>query len=212
VIQTRILIVDDHPVVRQGIRMIMNTEPAIQIVGEANDGQEAEHQVRSLRPDIVLLDLAMPGKNGVEAMQTIKRIHPEIRIIVLTGSADEESVNAAMKAGADGYLLKDSDPETLLAAIHAVQRGEMPLHPRVARHLIEGVIKRGSPPRTGDLTTREKEILDLLATGLSNKEMAQILQITKGTVKVYVSKIFRKLDVSNRTEAAIRAKQIGLPH
>ena len=208
--QIRILVVDDHAVVRQGIRMMVSTEPALQIIGEANNGREAVDQARSLRPDVVLLDLVMPGEDGVEALLEIKQSYPAMKVIVLTTFADEDRINTAITAGADGYLLKDADGEALLRALHSVQNGELPLHPRVARHLIEGVINRDKPDRAGELTEREKEILELLVTGQSNKEMAQTLHLAEGTVKVYVSKILRKLNVSNRTEAAIHAKQNDL--
>ena len=208
--QIRILIVDDHTVVRQGIRMMVSTEPTLQIIGEANNGREAVDQARSLRPDVVLLDLVMPDEDGIEALLEIKQSYPAMKVIVLTTFADEDRINTAMTAGADGYLLKDADGEALLRALHSVQNGELPLHPRVARHLIEGVIHRNKPSRADELTEREKEILELLATGLSNKEMAQTLHLAEGTVKVYVSKILRKFNVSNRTEAAMHAKQNSL--
>lgn len=206
----RLLIVDDHEVVRQGIRMIVKTEPAIEIVGEARDGQSAVRQVESLRPHIVLMDLVMPEEDGLKAIIEIKRNRPEIKVLVLTTFEDEERISAAMEAGADGYLLKDADGEALLQAIQAVQWGDMPLHPRVARHLFKGMTGRAGGNGTGQLTEREKEILQLIAKGLSNKDVAHTLNLSEGTVKVHVSHILGKLHVSSRTEAAVWAAQMGL--
>ena len=206
----RVLIADDHAVVRQGIRMITNTEPSIQIVGEAEDGMEAVRQAKALNPDVILMDLVMPHGGGVEAITKIKPDYPHIKIIVLTTFEDGDRINAAVEAGADGYLLKDADGEALLQAIYSAQRGEMPLHPRVARQLFSGRSKQAQPASGTRLTEREKQVLQLVAKGLSNKEVAQLLQLTEGTVKVHVSNILGKLNVSTRTEAAVLATQMGL--
>ncbi len=208
--QTRVLIVDDHAVVRKGIQMFLSTEPTVQAIGEAVSAQDAIHKAQSLQPDVVLMDLVMPQGDGVEAIAEIKRRTPNIKVIVLTTFGDEVRVNAAMEAGADGYLLKDADGEALLQAIHAVQRGDVPLHPRVARYLVRGTAGNDDVGRVSDLTEREKEILRLVAQGLSNKAVAQALNICEGTVKVHVSNILSKLNVSSRTEAAVWAVQIGL--
>lgn len=208
--QIRVLIVDDHAVVRLGIQMMINTEPTIKVVGEAKDGQEAIRQVKHLRPDIVLMDLVMPQGDGVEAIAETKRDYPEVKIIVLTTFDDDLKIHAAMKAGADGYLLKDADGEALLRAIRSVQQGEMPLHPRIARRLIRGEAKPNGTNGIGHLTEREKEILQLVAKGCSNKIVAQDLNLSEGTVKVHVSNIFAKLGVSSRLEAALWATQKGL--
>ena len=205
----RVLIVDDHAIVRRGIQMIVGTEPAIQIVGEAKDGQDAIYQVKRLRPDITLMDLVMPSC-GIKAIAEIKRNYPDVKIIVLTTFEDEDKVNAAMEAGADGYILKDAEGETLLEAIQAAYRGDMPLHPRVARHLIRGFSKSEDTNGHVHLTEREKEIIQLIARGLSNKEVGQSLNLSEGTVKIHVSNILGKLNVSSRTEAAVWATQMGL--
>jgi NarL family two-component system response regulator LiaR len=209
--QTRVLIVDDHAIVRKGIWMFLSTEPSIQMVGEAVDGQDAIGKAKSLRPDVILMDLVMPNGDGIEAIAKIKRCTPNVKIVVLTTFGDEARVNAAIEAGADGYLLKDADGEVLLQAIHAVQEEDMPLHPRVARHLVKGdVARHRNTNRAGHLTDREKDVLRLMVKGLSNKGIAQDLNLSEGTVKVHVSNILSKLNVSSRTEAAVRAIQMGL--
>ncbi|MBI1877468.1 MAG: response regulator transcription factor [Chloroflexi bacterium] len=208
--QIRVLIVDDHAVVRLGIQMMISTEPTIKVVGEAKDGQDAIRQVKHLQPDIVLMDLVMPQGDGTEAIAEIKRDCPNIKIIVLTTFDDKTKINAAMIAGADGYLLKDADGEALLQAIQAVQQGEMPLHPRIAHHLIRGVANPIDANGIDHLTEREKEILQLVAKGLSNKIVAEGLNLSEGTVKIHVSNILAKLRVSSRIEAALWAMQKGL--
>lgn len=207
--QTRVLVVDDHAVVRKGIQMFLSTEPSVQIVDEAEDGPDAVDKAKSLQPDIVLMDLVMPGGDGTEAIAEIKRYMPGIKIIVLTTFTDAPRIRAAMEAGADGYLLKDADGNALLKAIHAVQQGDVPLHPHVARHLI-GRPANGNTMNNADLTEREQEVLRLVARGLSNKAVAQALNICEGTAKVHVSNILAKLNASSRTEAAIWAVQTGL--
>jgi len=208
--QIRVLIVDDHVVVRKGLQMIANTEPTIKVVGEAKNGQQAIDQMEQLQPDVILMDIVMPGEDGISVAGKIKNDHPNVKIIVLTTFEDDKKIDAAMEVGADGYLLKDADGESLLQAIQAVQRGEMPLHPRVARYLF-----RGEPMHTDNnkiklLTEREKEVLHFVAKGWSNKEVANTLSLTEGTVKVHVSNILGKLSVSSRTEAAVLAAQVGL--
>ena len=206
----RILIVDDHTVVRQGIRMIVNTEATIQVVGEASDGQIAIRQVEQLQPDVILMDLVMPHESGLEAMTHIKHNYPKIKIVVLTTFEDEGKIKAAMEAGADGFLLKDADGEALLQAIHSAYQGEMPLHPRIARYLFKSIGKDFTENNFETLTEREVEVLQLVAQGLSNKEVAHALSLSEGTIKIHVSNILGKLNVSSRTGAAMRAAQIGL--
>ena len=208
--QIRVLIADDHAVVRKGIQMIIGTEPAIQLVGEAKNSSEAVYQAQRLQPDVILLDLVMPDEDGLEALIEIKRSHPNIKIIVLTTFEEDHRIQAALEAGADGYLLKDADGEALLRAIEAVQQGEMPLHPRVARHVFGGRTDYLDTPQIDHLTEREKEVLQLLAKGLSNRDVAQRLSLSEGTVKIHVSNILGKLQVSSRTEAAMLAIQQGL--
>lgn len=207
---TRVLIVDDHAVVRRGIQMFLETDPSIQIVGEAEDCQDAVRKATSLQPDVILMDLVMPHGDGIEAIAEIKCHNPDLKVVVLTTFGDESRVRAAMEAGADGYLLKDADGGALLQAVHAVQQGDMPIHPRVAQHLVRDFTKHDDTNGNKCLTEREKEILQLVSQGLSNKAIAQILSLSAGTVKVHVSNIFEKLGVSNRTEASVLALQMGL--
>jgi NarL family two-component system response regulator LiaR len=207
--KTRLLIVDDHVIVRTGIVMFLKTEKCIQIVGEAGDGIEAIQMARQLQPDVILLDLVMPQKDGLEVIGELRRDVPEAKILVLTTFGDEFRVKAAIKAGAHGYLLKDADGEILLNAIHAVQQEGMPLHPSVTQYLVKQINSVGPNGQT-PLTEREKGILELVARGLSNKEVAKRLQLSPGTVKVHVSHILNKLHVSSRTEASTWALQHGL--
>ena len=208
--QIRVLIADDHPVTRRGIRMFLSTEPCIKIVGEAADGQEAIRQVKRLRPDVVLIDLLIPKAAGVEAIARIKRYFPDVKIIVLTMFEDNIGVRAASRAGADGYVLKDRDAATLLHAIRTVQRGGKSFDPRVARHLSKDSAQYKDPGSFRPLTQREKEILQLVVRGLTNRDVAQELNISETTVKAHMGNIFNKLGVSNRTEAAMSATQLGL--
>jgi len=205
----RVLIVDDHVVVRKGIQMFLGIEPSVQVIGEAVDGQEAVHKAKSLKPDVILMDLVMPGRDGIEAIADIKHSIPHVKIIVLTTFQDEARVNAAIEAGADGYLLKDADGDELIQAIHTVRQGDMPLHPHVARHLVRGTAKY-EEGGAGPLTKRQKEVLQLVARGLNNKSVAQDLNISEGTVKVHISNILSRLNVSCRTEAAVWAIRTGL--
>ena len=206
----RILIVDDQVVVRKGIKMIIATEPTMQIIGEAKDGQEAIHQVESLCPDVILMDLLLSHEESVEVIAKIKHIQPTIKVIILTIFEDKARINAVIKAGADGYLLKEADGRSLLQAIEAVRRNEMPLHPRIAYHLFKNRAKNGHSNGQKPLTEREKEVLQLVAKGLSNKIIAQSLSVSEGTVKIHLSNIMSKLKVSSRTAAAVRASQVGL--
>jgi NarL family two-component system response regulator LiaR len=207
---TRVLIVDDHAVVRRGIQMFLETDPSIQIVGEAENCRDAVRKARSLQPDVILMDLVMPQGDGIAAIAEIKRHSPDLKVVVLTTFGDESRVKAAMEAGANGYLLKDADGGALLQAVHAAQRGDMPIHPHVAQHLVRSFMKGDNANGNKGLTEREKEILQLVSQGLSNKAIAQTLSLSSGTVKVHVSHIFDKLGVSNRTEASVLALQMGL--
>jgi NarL family two-component system response regulator LiaR len=207
---TRVLIVDDHGVVRKGIQMFLATEPSIQVVGEAGDGQGAIRKATDLRPDVILMDLVMPHGDGVEAIAEIKRRIPNVKIIVLTTFKDGARINAALQAGADGYLLKDADGDALLQAIHAVQQGNAPLDPYVARHLVSNVTQHKDADGIKNLTEREKEVLSLVAQGLSNRAVARALNLSEGTARIHVSNILGKLNALSRTEAAVRAVQMGL--
>lgn len=207
---TRVLVVDDHAVVRKGIIMFLDTEPSVQVVGEAQDGQDAIQKASLLNPDVILLDLVMPNRDGINTIAELKSRFPNIKIIILTSFDDKEKVTAAMKAGADGYLLKDADGEALLRAIQTVKTGGMPLHPAIADYLLKNFIQSKSTQKQNQLTGREKEILLLVAKGLSNQGVAETLAISKGTVKVHMSNILSKLNASSRTEAVFSAAQRGL--
>jgi two-component system, NarL family, response regulator LiaR len=207
----RLLIVDDHDIVRVGLAALIATEPGMVLIGEAEDGVEAVLKARALRPDVILMDLAMPRKDGIEAIHEIKAENPDARILVITSFAEDEKVFPAIKAGAQGYLLKDSSPPELVQAIHDVYRGESSLDPAIARKLLREFSRPVSPVVSKEpLTEREIEVVKLLAQGLSNGEIAQQLIITERTVRSHVSSILAKLHVGNRTQAALYAVQQGL--
>ena len=209
----RILIADDHAVVRHGLRALIATEPDMELVGEASDGVEAVDLYARLQPDVTLMDMAMPRKTGLEAICDIKRADPEARILVLTSFAEDDQVFPAIKAGATGYLLKDAAPRELLQAIRDVERGDVSLHPTIARKLV-GELKRPPdlPPAEEQLTEREVQVLALVARGLSNQEIADQLFIGERTVRTHVSNILGKLHLANRTQAALYAQREGLAH
>jgi NarL family two-component system response regulator LiaR len=207
----RILIADDHAVVREGLRGFIGSEPGMEVVDEAEDGLEAVDKARSLDPDVILIDLVMPGMGGAEAIAEIVRNNREARILVLTSFVEEHRVVPALQSGALGYLLKDSSPEELVQAIRAVHQGQSWLHPAVARKVIRHM--RRAPDLASDaepLTEREVDVLRLMARGLSNQQIAQSLVIGKGTVRTHVSSILAKLKVENRTQATLYALRKGL--
>ncbi|MEM7127461.1 MAG: response regulator transcription factor [Chloroflexota bacterium] len=207
----RVLISDDHDVVRRGLRALLETEYDIEIVGEAEDGVEAVLKARSLQPDVMLLDLMMPRKNGIEVISDIKQENPEARILVLTSFSDDEKVFSAIKAGALGYLLKETSPDELLQAVRDVYNGESSLHPAIARKLIRELNRPTTlPPADEPLTEREIEVLIKVARGLSNQEIADSLVISERTVRTHVSNILSKLHLANRTQAALYALKEGL--
>ena len=207
----RILIVDDHAIVREGQRALIDTEPGMEVVGEAKDGNEAVELARSLQPDVILLDLLMPRKEGTEAIEEIKAENAQAHILVLTSFSEDEKVYAAIKAGAMGYLLKDSAPQEILDAIHTVYRGEMSMDPAIANKLMRELQRSSElPPTEEPLTEREVEVLKLLAQGLQNKEIAEELVISERTVSTHVSNILSKLHLANRTQAALYALKEGL--
>jgi NarL family two-component system response regulator LiaR len=208
----RVLIADDHAVVREGLRALIAAKPGIEMVGEAADGTEAILKARSLRPDVILMDLVMPRQDGIEAIAEIKRENPDARILVLTSFADDAKLFPAIKAGALGYLLKDSSPHELLQAIRDVYLGQSSLHPTVALKVIRELNrpKENLPPTEQPLTERELEVLRLVAQGLSNQEISAMLVISERTVGTHVSNILSKLHLTNRTQAALYALQEGL--
>jgi two-component system, NarL family, response regulator LiaR len=207
----RIFIADDHDVVRAGMHFLMSTEPDIEIIGEAADGVEAVQKALQLKPDVVLLDLKMPHKSGLEAIGEIVHAWPAARILVITSFTDDEFVFPAIKAGALGYLLKDSSPQELIQAIRDVCAGESPLHPKIARKLIREINQPPDlPPTEEPLTDRELEVLKLVAQGLANQEIANSLVVSERTVRAHVSAILGKLHLANRTQVALYALREGI--
>jgi NarL family two-component system response regulator LiaR len=207
----RVFVADDHPIVRRGIKDLLDTEAAIVVVGEASDGREAVQKVSELLPDLVLMDLVMPGMDGIEATRRIRESHPQVRVLVLTSFATDDKIFPAIKAGAQGYLMKDTGPAELLEAIQRVQRGEPTLHPAIAQKLLAEISGPSSQPPTPDpLTERELEVLKLVARGLNNQEIAETLVISVATVYTHVSNILAKLHLASRTQAALYALREGL--
>jgi len=207
----RVLIVDDHEIVRKGLRALMATKKDIQVIGEARDGMEAVEQSKALQPDVILMDLMMPKMNGVQATREITAEQPGVRILILTSFAADAQVFPAIKAGALGYLLKDSSPQELLQAIRQVFRGEPSLDPAVARKVLAELSTPPPKPLTKDpLTSRELEILRLVAQGKSNKEIASELVIAEETVHTHVSNTLNKLHLASRTQAALYAIKEGI--
>jgi NarL family two-component system response regulator LiaR len=203
----RILIVDDHSVVRQGLQMFLTLDPELEIVGEAANGVEALHSARQLKPDVVLMDLLMPEMDGVAATEAIRRELPDTEVIALTSVLEDRAIFDAIRVGAIGYLLKDTEADKLCEAIKAAAAGQVRLSPQVAARLMREVRAPESPEA---LTERETEVLRALARGLSNKEIAVALFITEKTIKTHVSNILSKLGVPSRTRAALYALKIGL--
>jgi NarL family two-component system response regulator LiaR len=201
----RILLVDDHAVVRSGLRLFFDLQDDIEVVGEAADGSEGVAMARRLLPDVVLMDLLMPNMDGVTAIARIKDEHPEIEVVAMTSFIEEEKVTAALEAGATGYLLKDASAEEVAAAVRAAAAGEMILDPQVARLLAQKMRAKPAPDPVEPLTERERDVLRLVARGLSNKEIAYELGIAEGTARTYVSNILGKLGLTSRTQAALYA-------
>ncbi|NLW47718.1 MAG: response regulator transcription factor [Firmicutes bacterium] len=199
----KVFIVDDHPFVRQGLKAFLATQYGIEIVGEAGDGEVAWAGIQKFQPDVAIIDLHIPGWNGIKLTQAIKTAGLFTRVIILSSFCEDEEVIAAIDAGALSYLMKDSPPEKLVEAIVAASNGEPVLHPRIAKKLMQRVIR--PEILIEPLTKKEKEVLTLLVKGKSNKEIAQDLHISEVTVKTHVSNILHKLDVKDRTQAVVKA-------
>jgi two-component system, NarL family, response regulator LiaR len=204
---TRVLITDDHGVVRQGLRMFLSLDPDFEVVGEASNGEEALAMARDLGPDVVLMDLLMPVMDGISATEKIRAELPDVEVIALTSVLEDASVTGAVRAGAIGYLLKDTDSEELSRAIKAAAEGRVHLAPEAAARLMREVRAPDSPEA---LTDREAEVLRLLARGKANKQIASNLYVSEKTVKAHVSSILMKLGVQSRTQAALYAVRAGL--
>jgi DNA-binding NarL/FixJ family response regulator len=206
----RVVLVDDHAVLRRGLASLLAGIPDIEVVGEAGDGDEAVRLARATRPDVVMMDLQMPGTDGVTATRRITE-HGLADVLVLTSFSDGERIAAALDAGAVGYLLKDADPDDLVDGIRAVHRGESPIHPRVARHLLGARGVAATAPEDdaahADLSPREREVLGLVRDGLANKQIARRLGITERTVKAHLTSVFARIGVTDRTQAALWAER-----
>ena len=202
----RLLIVDDHPVVRDGLVAILHQgEPDLEVVGEAGDGKEAVTRWRELRPTVTIMDLQLPGQTGVEAITAIRREDPEARVLVLTTFDGDADIQRALEAGARGYLLKNVRRATLIEAVRAVAAGQRYLPPATAARLVEAM-------ESERLTARELDVLALLAKGMRNREIAEALRLAEPTIKIHVNNLLRKLEVKDRTEAAVVALRRGLIH
>jgi DNA-binding NarL/FixJ family response regulator len=211
----RILIVDDHPLMREGMRALVSSYADIEVAGEAADGEEAHREVLRTEPDVVVMDLHMPGTNGVDATRAILHAAPATRVLVLTMFEDDESVFAAMRAGASGYLIKGAQQQEIILAIRSVAAGQAIFGPTVAKRIIAyfsaapATAVRSAEPFP-ELTTREREVLDLIAAGRPNNAIARTLVISTKTVSNHISAIFAKLQVADRAEAIVRAREAGL--
>jgi DNA-binding NarL/FixJ family response regulator len=205
----RILLADDHAVVREGLRTFLELQGDMQIVGEAADGEEAVREAEILKPDVVLMDLVMPRLDGVGAMRELRRRLPQTRVIVLTSFTDEERILPAIQAGAAGYLLKNVEPQELARAVRAAHAGEALIDPTVAARLVDTLAKEDVDDGYGRLTRREQEVLDLIGRGLSNKRIALELGVAEKTVKTHVTHVLSKLGLADRTQAALYVSRLG---
>ncbi|MGI8676317.1 MAG: response regulator [Nocardioidaceae bacterium] len=201
----RVVLVDDHQLVRLGLVQLLAAADDIEVVGTAAEGREALRVVGDLHPDVVLMDLLMPGMDGVEATRQVQTVSPDTQVVVLTSFSDRDKILAAIDAGAVGYLLKDVEPAELLEGIRAAARGESPLHPKAARELLHA--RSGGQGAPADLTQRELEVLDLVRHGLANKQIARRLGISERTVKAHLTSVFQRIGVVDRTQAALWAER-----
>ena len=203
----KLLIVDDHAMVREGVKMYLKFDPTLEVIGEASNGQEALELLTQLSPDVILMDLVMPVLDGISTITEVKKRYPDIEIIALTSVLEDEKVVGAVQAGATGYLLKDSKPQELIEAIHAAGRGEVRLHPEAAKRLMRQV---KTPDMRESLTPRETDILKMISRGYSNKDISKELDLSEYTIKAHVSSLLSKLELSSRTQAALFALKQGL--
>lgn len=207
----KIIIADDHPLIRQGLRVVIEAQPDMELVAEASNGEQAIQQALALKPDIVIMDLQMPVKDGLAATREIAQANPQVQVLILTSFPDDDNVYTAIKAGAMGFLLKDSSAEYLLDAIRTVSRGESVLHPTIARKLMQEIRQPPRlPPTTEPLTPREVEVLGCLTQGMANQQIARQLSISVRTVSTHVRNILDKLHLANRTQAALYALDQGI--
>ncbi|MFE1251060.1 response regulator [Streptomyces sp. NPDC058735] len=206
----RVLLVDDHQVVRRGLRTFLEVQDDIEVVGEAADGAEGVERAEELQPDVILMDVKMPGLDGVGALRRLRELDNPARVLVVTSFTEQRTVVPALRAGAAGYVYKDVDPDALAGAIRSVHAGHILLQPEVAGALLSQEGANSSPGRAGSLTDREREVLGLIADGRSNREIARALVLSEKTVKTHVSNILMKLDLADRTQAALWAVRHGV--
>ncbi|QGV81328.1 response regulator [Streptomyces ficellus] len=206
----RVLLVDDHQVVRRGLRTFLEIQADIEVVGEAGDGAEGVARAEELRPDVVLMDVKMPGMDGIEALRKLRELANPAKVLIVTSFTEQRTVIPALRAGASGYVYKDVDPDALAGAIRSVHAGHVLLQPEVATALLSQEESNNGTGRGGTLTEREREVLGLIADGRSNREIARALVLSEKTVKTHVSNILMKLDLADRTQAALWAVRHGL--
>ncbi|AIV37244.1 response regulator transcription factor [Streptomyces sp. R1] len=206
----KVLLVDDHQVVRRGLRTFLEVQDDIEVVGEAADGAEGVDRAQELKPDVILMDVKMPGMDGVDALRRLRELDNHARVLVVTSFTEQRTVVPALRAGAAGYVYKDVDPDALAGAIRSVHAGHILLQPEVAGALLSQEETSSGPGRAGSLTEREREVLGLIADGRSNREIARALILSEKTVKTHVSNILMKLDLADRTQAALWAVRHGV--
>ncbi|MCQ4204115.1 response regulator [Streptomyces sp. NPDC058783] len=206
----KVLLVDDHQVVRRGLRTFLEVQDDIEVVGEAADGAEGVDRAQELKPDVILMDVKMPGMDGVDALRRLRELDNHARVLVVTSFTEQRTVVPALRAGAAGYVYKDVDPDALAGAIRSVHAGHILLQPEVAGALLSQEESGSGPGRAGSLTEREREVLSLIADGRSNREIARALVLSEKTVKTHVSNILMKLDLADRTQAALWAVRHGV--